>query len=387
MQLTYDELNKIITGLPQDVQDAYWSVDVANEILDIGKKHGLAIDKIGNLGEETNLVMTGRSKPADFIKNLTDVLGIDKEKAKAIAEDINQKVFQPIKVSLRKVHGLPAENSSSIQAGRPDEPKAPPPASAPYVIPSKPAVAPTTSSLTPDPPAGEAGKRSDFQGKTDLKEGGKIIPASTIVIGGTKLDFAPLPAPAKTLPPLAPPSKGGESKSGPISSPLEGGPPAGGGRGIPQIFAKKITPIDALLDKVDAGEPVIQPKQKIDSASLQLNPPPAGGTVSGIKTMFQDAKTFLQSKSAPPPSSPSTEPYVIPSKTPPIVTPPPKPADSASVTTSAKEASSSNIQAGRPETTTINVPPKISPAAPLNQQAVKSEIENALKDPYREPVE
>src|SRR3989344_498601 len=401
MRLIGDDFEKKLKSLPQDIQDAFFSDSVSQAILDIGKKYGLSIDKVGELGDEISDIMFGITPTGDFIKNLSERLGVDKEKARVIAEDVNQKIFQPIKASMRKVHGLPADSASvtpsvkeaspaNIQAGKPEEPKTAPPApttSAPaasstYVIPSNPAVV-HINPPTPDLPAGEAGKRSDFPGKSDLKEEGKMTPASMVVVGDTKLNFAPLPIAKKP-----------ETKKSPDASVGTPTPPRADVGATPQIFAKKITPIDALLDKIDAGESVIKPKQKIDSVSLQLNPPPA----SGIKTMFRDAKTFLKRSSSPAgseptvptsvqSSAPSAEPYVIPSKTPPVVAP----TISAPPTT--------------PETTTISVPPKISPTAPLNQQTVKSEIENALggkikldplngeadansiKDPYREPIE
>src|SRR3989344_238954 len=135
MNLSHEELTKKLKSLPQDLQDAFFSDDVSQNIIDIGKTHGLMLDKTGILGDETTLIMLGVVPTSDFIKNLSEKLGVDKEKAKAIAEDINQKVFQQVRASLRKVHGLPegervkvkkpAENLSGIQAGRPAAPVVP----------------------------------------------------------------------------------------------------------------------------------------------------------------------------------------------------------------------------------------------------------------------
>ena len=176
------------------------------------------LDKVGILGDETTLIMLGITPTADFIKNLSERLGVDKEKAKAIAEDINQKVFQQVRASLRKVHGLPegervkvkkpAENLSGIQAGRPAAP----------VVPLL------------------------------VKEG---------VGGGIEIPKAPIePKPGEVRP----------------SSP---------------IFAKRIVPIDELLDKIDSGESIIKPKVKIE------NVPPPPVPTSSIRTMFNDVKSAV----------------------------------------------------------------------------------------------
>lgn len=96
-------------SLPEDLRAALFSSAVTNNILEIGKNAGLSIDKIGELADETGLVMLGITSPSEYIKNLAHRLGVETEKVKAIAEEINQKVFQPVRESLKKIHGLGGE--------------------------------------------------------------------------------------------------------------------------------------------------------------------------------------------------------------------------------------------------------------------------------------
>jgi len=106
--------------LPEDLQQALVSASNSKIIVAVGKKSGLQIDKIGELADETGLVMLGITPPGEFIRNLARRLELDPEKAKAVAEEINQQIFQPVRESLKKVHGLgaqPAEKPSAIQAG------------------------------------------------------------------------------------------------------------------------------------------------------------------------------------------------------------------------------------------------------------------------------
>src|SRR3990167_2108635 len=93
-------------ALPDDLKTALFSSAVTNNILGTGRKYGLHVDKIGELADETGLVMLGITPPGEFIRNLTRRLELDPEKAKAVAEEINQKIFQPVRESLKKVHGL-----------------------------------------------------------------------------------------------------------------------------------------------------------------------------------------------------------------------------------------------------------------------------------------
>lgn len=100
--------------LPEDVQKALFSTQTSDAIFEVGKKHGLVIDKMGELADETGLVMLGMTKPSEYIKNLENRLGVPVLKAKEIAEDINQKVFSPIRESLKKIHGIIATKEQDL---------------------------------------------------------------------------------------------------------------------------------------------------------------------------------------------------------------------------------------------------------------------------------
>lgn len=83
-----------------------FDVDSSEVITSIGKKHKLAIDEMGELASETGRVMLGLTHPNNFISNLAQRLGVDKQKAKEIAEDININIFKKVRESLKKIHGI-----------------------------------------------------------------------------------------------------------------------------------------------------------------------------------------------------------------------------------------------------------------------------------------
>src|SRR3989344_5085641 len=97
-----------VSELPDDLRKALFARTTTDTIQSIGKNAGLPIDKIGELADETGRVMLGFTSPSDYVKNLVSRLGAPQEKARAIAEEINQKIFQPVRESLKKIHGLPA---------------------------------------------------------------------------------------------------------------------------------------------------------------------------------------------------------------------------------------------------------------------------------------
>lgn len=106
---TNEELFERYRGLPKDVQDAILSVDTAEIIREIGEKYKLMIDKIGELADETGLVMLGFTHPSQYVSHLAERLEMDKAIAKEIAEEINSKVFFPIRENLKKIHGVEPE--------------------------------------------------------------------------------------------------------------------------------------------------------------------------------------------------------------------------------------------------------------------------------------
>lgn len=104
--MTYvgEEFQKRYKALPEDIQNVLTAMASVDTIFAIGKKHGLMIDQIGKMADEIWKVMLGLADPKDFIRNLASALGIESEKASAIASDVNTQMFQLIRESLRKLY-------------------------------------------------------------------------------------------------------------------------------------------------------------------------------------------------------------------------------------------------------------------------------------------
>lgn len=158
---TPEQLKEVYRKLPQSVQDAIFSIDTAEIIREIGEKYKLMIDKTGELADETGLVMLGFTHPKDYIPHLAERLGVDKEVAKEIGEEINSKVFFPIRENLKKIHGIEAEMPETETPKPQPETEAPKEAApgveklqAPSVgeIPPPPAPTSPISNVKPPPP-------------------------------------------------------------------------------------------------------------------------------------------------------------------------------------------------------------------------------------------
>ncbi len=111
--------------LPKDVQDAITSVDTADILRQIGDEKNMMIDKIGELADETGLVLLGFTHPSQFVSRLAERLGIEKTLAKEIAEQVNTRIFFSIRENLKKIHGL-REEEVEEEAEAEKTPPAPP---------------------------------------------------------------------------------------------------------------------------------------------------------------------------------------------------------------------------------------------------------------------
>lgn len=148
---TQQQIDERYEKLPDVLKDAMFSPDIADKMVEVGKKSGLTLDKIGEIAEETGYVVLGLTAPKDFVKALEARLEKDAGKAPEIAKEINHQIFYPLREELKKAHNIEI-TTEELEKKEPLMRPAPPrPAPAP-TIPPKPATAPI-----PPLPAREAG--------------------------------------------------------------------------------------------------------------------------------------------------------------------------------------------------------------------------------------
>jgi len=105
-ELTSEQIREIYKKLPEDLKEAILGVESTDIMRIIGEKYKLTIDKVGKMVGQAGYVMLGVTHPNEFISNLADRLEVDKEKARAIAQEINEQVFKKVRESLRKIHNM-----------------------------------------------------------------------------------------------------------------------------------------------------------------------------------------------------------------------------------------------------------------------------------------
>lgn len=108
MQYTEEQLLETYNKLPADIQAAIADAETEKKITIIGQRHNLHVDQIGDLADETGLVMLGLKHPNQFVSSLAQRLNLAPNEAETIAQEINREVLVTIRDTIRKM----AENNN-----------------------------------------------------------------------------------------------------------------------------------------------------------------------------------------------------------------------------------------------------------------------------------
>jgi hypothetical protein len=125
-KVNQQELEKHYDKLPQSLKVALESVDSAKKVVDVGRKYGLHVDKLGELGAETGMVILGFTHPGQFLGRLTRRLGMSENAVRPIAQEINTEIFLKIREALKEVNGETitpdiAPQARVVPISRPDQ--------------------------------------------------------------------------------------------------------------------------------------------------------------------------------------------------------------------------------------------------------------------------
>jgi len=106
MPYTRAQFDEMFEKLPNDAQEVLESDETIAVLKQIGKKYDLPLEKVQELSAEIGTLMLGVSSPQRFIPNIQESMEISEETAKAIASEVNEKIFRPVKESLKQLHSL-----------------------------------------------------------------------------------------------------------------------------------------------------------------------------------------------------------------------------------------------------------------------------------------
>jgi len=100
-----EQLWKLYKNLPEDLQKAAFSEEVADNIQKICTKNNVSDDKlIFNIAKNVGYVFLGLLAPNEFKNVLEKEIKIKKDKAEKISSQISRFVFLPLKKSLEALY-------------------------------------------------------------------------------------------------------------------------------------------------------------------------------------------------------------------------------------------------------------------------------------------
>lgn len=143
MEYTKEQLKEKFKKLPKDIQQELLSEDLGLIIQLIGQNLKIPPEQALDVEYAVVSVLMGTSHPKDFIRDIQERIAVSPDKARVIAEEINEAIFQPLKESLKIVHNIKDEGTSqeASLASTASQASTPP---VPPVAPKPPIPAPTT---------------------------------------------------------------------------------------------------------------------------------------------------------------------------------------------------------------------------------------------------
>jgi len=103
---TSEQFWKLYEKLPQELKDALFAEETGDNIYDVCKRNGV-LENLEEIVEYVGQVLVGVTPPDEFRESLEKDLGIEKEAAKKVAQEINRFIFYPVKTSLEEVYKIP----------------------------------------------------------------------------------------------------------------------------------------------------------------------------------------------------------------------------------------------------------------------------------------
>ena len=104
---TTEQLWKLYEKLPQELKEAVFSEETANNIYDICTRNEIEDDRISEIARYTGRVLMGILPLDEFQEVLEKELKLKKDLAKKVFQEINRFIFYPVKTSLEEIYKVP----------------------------------------------------------------------------------------------------------------------------------------------------------------------------------------------------------------------------------------------------------------------------------------
>ena len=128
-EYTKEQLWKLYEKLPEELKEAVFAEETANNIDDICTRNGIEDNRISEISRYTGRVLMGVLPPEDFQETLEKELKLEKDLAKKVSQEINRFIFYPVKASLEELYKIeiaPPAKPTGITPPPEEKPPVPP---------------------------------------------------------------------------------------------------------------------------------------------------------------------------------------------------------------------------------------------------------------------
>ena len=123
---TSEQFWKLYEKLPQELKDAVSAEETGNHIYDICKRNGVP-ENLDELSEYVGQALVGVLTPGDFQETLEKDMGLKKETARKVAQEINRFIFYPVKSNLEELYKIEIAPPAKMKVTPPASEKPPAP--------------------------------------------------------------------------------------------------------------------------------------------------------------------------------------------------------------------------------------------------------------------
>jgi len=117
---TQEQIDEIVEKLPEELQEAIFSVETTNAVWNAYEAQDIVDGKIRKkISQYVGWVLMGLVLPSEFQGILEKEVKLPKNIAKEIARDINRFVFYPVRPALEQLHRMEIEVSAKIVTPEP----------------------------------------------------------------------------------------------------------------------------------------------------------------------------------------------------------------------------------------------------------------------------
>ena len=105
-EYTREQLRQLYIKLPQEIKDAASADETTNDIERICERNEITDERVGAISDLIRNVLFGVLPPEDFQSTLEKEIGLKKDVAKKVAQEINRFVFYPVKPALEQLYNI-----------------------------------------------------------------------------------------------------------------------------------------------------------------------------------------------------------------------------------------------------------------------------------------